>query len=280
MPHGSRGYRTGGGAAEAPPGDGTINFRKDHDVALAAVTVADFGPVAASDLALGDVAVVADLLSTTGTSLSVEQQISGTVVPSAEAALSSTVVADMTNLRQTSAAASITQLTIDYSRTPGAASVVETQVGGRTDWTNDASATGLPDGSNATIAGNLLGARGGQLEFSYADFTDKDMLDVSSVVLRFYVSQSGTLLANGSLQLKWRKVSTDSWTVLETITGNVASLSTPRVFDVTSSYTAPVPSDLNGIETAVSFSAAVAQTYTAACDAVTLSVAASTVEAL
>lgn len=96
----------------------------------------------------------------------------------------------------------ILQATYSVSGAYPANAVTETNRGGRTDWTNDSNATGAVNGTTATIAGSAAGARGGQLEFDFPNFPNKDSLTISSVAVDFYVSQSGTIANNGLLHLR------------------------------------------------------------------------------
>lgn len=105
-------------------------------------------------------------------------------------------------------------------------------------WTNPANAQGLNTvTSTATMAGDVAAARNGVLQALYANFTGKSDLAISLVRLHFYVSSSGTVANNGNLRLYWRADGATTFagaTLLEAITGDVSSLSTPRTFVVTS----------------------------------------------
>lgn len=169
----------------------------------------------------------------------------------------------------------VVQITFDLTSTTGAATVAETAVGGRTDWANDSNATGLPDAVTATIAGNALAARGGQLEFTYADQSGAHSeLTISSVTLLFRVSQAGTIGANGDLRLLWRK--SGAFVTLQTITGDVALADISHV--ITGSITSWA--DIDAIEAAVRFESALGETQTATCDAVSLVVVASVTDVI
>ena len=174
-------------------------------------------------------------------------------------------------------AAEIVQITYDLVHTSGANSVTETAIGGRTDWTNDTNATGVRNGTNASIAGNAAGVRGGQLEFGFADLVNKAELAITSVTLKFYVRQAGTVLNNGDLKLKWRK-DAGAFVVLETVTGDINDLAAGRSFDISASITGW--SDLDALQAAVSFEAALGELQTADCDAVEVVIVATVTDAL
>lgn len=152
--------------------------------------------------------------------------------------------------------------------------VSETAVSGRTDWANDANATGPVNGTTATIAGNAAAARGGRLDFDFPNFPNKASLTVTSVAVDFYVSQSGTIAGNGDMRLL-----TDTggagFVIRETITGDVSNLVTPRTFTVTG---ITAFSQLDSFRAAVRFEATIGETQTAAVDAVVLRVTASATE--
>lgn len=102
-------------------------------------------------------------------------------------------------------------------------------------WTNPGNAIDGTDGKHngtvATRAGQVLSATDGTLTLDYPNFANKSTMTITSVKLHFYVQQAGTVLNNGGLILR------DGATVLETITGDVNSLTTPRTFDVTAAHT-------------------------------------------
>lgn len=165
------------------------------------------------------------------------------------------------------AGARLGRFRVDWERDAGADTVVQAAVNGRSDWQDVANAAGDPDGVTATIAGNALGARAGDLQFGFADFSGKDDLDLDQIRLVFHVAQAGTTLGNGDLQLRWRRTSSHPWEVLETITGNVDSLAGGRAFDLPDQA---LVSNLNGFQASVRFTADLGQIYTAQCDAVRL----------
>lgn len=168
----------------------------------------------------------------------------------------------------------VVRTSVDLIHRAGGNAVTETAVGGRTDWTNDANATGRDNGTLASFAGSALGARGGQLEFDYANLTGKGALTISAVRLHFYVRVAGTVLNNGDLRLGWLK-SGGAFTELETITGDVDSLTAPRTFDITASITGWA--DLDGLRTMVRAESSLGEVWTADADAVELEVVAASV---
>lgn len=160
----------------------------------------------------------------------------------------------------------------DLVHRSGASAVSEEAVGGRTDWASDANATGDHNGSDATIAGNALGARNGRLVLDFADFPNKHLLIIDSVKLHFYSNQAGTIANNGDLKHQWRRATGGAWTTLATHTGNVDFMTTPQTFDITASIGSW--KDLEALQAGVEFNAAVAELQTAAVDAVEIEIVA------
>lgn len=174
----------------------------------------------------------------------------------------------------------IVQVTYSLTKRTGGNAVTETAVGGRTDWASDANAisgtNGIHDGSNATFAGNLLGARGGQLELSYPNSVGKSELTITSAKLYFYGSVSGTLLNNADVQLKYDIGA--GFVTLETITGDADFSATPKVHDITASLNTWAKFD--ALRAAVSASSAAAETWSATLDAVEIEILASRTDSL
>lgn len=173
--------------------------------------------------------------------------------------------------------AKIAQIKYDLTHRSGSNAVTQSAIGGRSDWTNIANAQAKHDGSVAQIVSNTLGARGGRLDCAYADFVNKTVLAITSVKLNFYISQSGTLLNNGSMLLRYWNGS--SIVTLETITGDVSNLTTPRTFDVSAAINtwALLNSLIAYVE--VSYPLAVTQ-ITGQCDAVEVEVVAALTDTL
>lgn len=155
--------------------------------------------------------------------------------------------------------------TISLTHNSGATAVAQSAVGGRSDWAATGNAVGMASNASvATFAGNTLAARGGQLDLDYVDFANKQSLTITKVELRFYVAQAGTVLGNGTLQLKWSKGGAQL--LLEAITGNVDNLAAPRVHDITNQITSW--NDLNALKSHVSTSTPGGNTHTASLNAV------------
>lgn len=170
----------------------------------------------------------------------------------------------------------IVQVTYNLTKRAGADAVAETAVGGRTDWASDASATGIHNGGNATFAGNLLGARGGQLELSYPNSVGKSELTITSGKLYFYGSVSGTLLNNADVQLKYDVGA--GFVTLETITGDADFSATPKVHDISAALN--TWGKFDALRAAVSASSAAAETWSATLDAVEIEILANRTDAL
>lgn len=161
----------------------------------------------------------------------------------------------------------VARVSFDLTRRVGGNAVAETAVGGRTDWASDANVisgtNGLHDGSVATFAGNALGARGGQLELSYADSVNKTELVISSVKLHFYGRVFNTSLNNADVQLRWSKGG--AFTTLETIAGDSDFRTTPKTHDITASIAGWA--DIDALKTAFRADAAALETWQAEADA-------------
>lgn len=163
-------------------------------------------------------------------------------------------------------AASIIQIKYDLVRRVGANAVTETAVGGRTDWTADADAVGLHNGVQASMTGNALGARGGQLELSYPDALNKSELTITSATLHFYGNTTGTVLNNADVRLLYDVGA--GFVLLETITGNADFTVTPKSHDISAALDTWAKHD--ALRAAVFASAALGETWVARCDAVEL----------
>lgn len=134
---------------------------------------------------------------------------------------------------QAKAGFKVTETFVRLQRYVGAASIVQEAVGGRSDWANPNNATGINNGVNATFAGNALGARGGRLVGSYAASVDKAALTITLVQMRFHVSQSSTVLNNGTLRLGYR-INGGGDVLLAAITDNQNYIGSSLQFDLTS----------------------------------------------
>lgn len=165
----------------------------------------------------------------------------------------------------------ITRTSVVLVHTSGATSVTESGTG---DWLNETNALGAVNGTIATIAGQTGQTKSRYMYLSYADFANKSALTIRKVELRFYVRQQGAGLNTGHLELLWRK-NGGAMTSLETITGDVNGLTTPRTFDITSGVSSW--SDLDGLESIVQFESGPTELHSASVDAVLLYVEADSV---
>lgn len=246
-----------------------LNFRGDTPVGLTATPRIDMGPVAEQPVGLAVEQAPWTVASRVPVGVTASGRADLTSSPPAPVAAQVTPRIDMGPVAHQPVAGRVTHFIADVTRLDRPANVTETSTGGRTDWTNDANATGYHDGTVATITGNAVGSRGGQLELSgYRPVAGKNDMTLDVAELRFYLAVSGTLLNNAEVRLLWRPGSTGAWTVLQTITGDVAALTTPIVHSIRPSLS--VPSDLTTIQAAVSMQAAALETYTVQLDAVEL----------
>ena len=134
-------------------------------------------------------------------------------------------------------------------------------------WTNPNNATGAPNGSNATVSGSLISGVDATLDCVHDAVGTKDPLDIDKVELRFYASQTGTLLGNGDLRFYWR-IGAGAWQLLAQYQNDVNFLTNPDVHDVTGSVTDW--DDIRDIETRVRAIYGLGDVLiSAACDAVT-----------
>ncbi len=133
----------------------------------------------------------------------------------------------------------ITQISFSLSNLAGATGVSSSSV-----WTTPTNATGIHNGSTADFVGNIAAPRDGTLSFQHiVSFPNKESLTLTSVLLNYYIMSEGTILNNGDLRLQ------DGPTILETITGNVDALTSPRSFERLSQYT--TFASLTGIQPSV-----------------------------
>lgn len=146
-------------------------------------------------------------------------------------------------------------------------------------WASEANAisgtNGLNDGSSAVFTGNALATRNGTITLNYPDSATKLDLVISSVILRFYMSTAGTVLNNADVQLKYNIGA--GLVALETITGDVASLTTPRSFDITSAVIAggvqaTIWGRIDALLAQVTCDAALAETWTCNLDAIVVEI--------
>lgn len=165
---------------------------------------------------------------------------------------------------------------VNLTANRAANAVVEEEVGARTDWANDANATGPVNGSVATITGNSLGSRGGRLVLSYPANVGKDALTITKVELKFHISQAGTSLGNGSLRIGY-EINGGARIELAAFTADVDALVTPQTFDITAAV-GGVWSRIPTIKTYVEFDTAALNTSSASVDAVLVHIQANRTE--
>ena len=177
---------------------------------------------------------------------------------------------------QTKPAMNITQVKYDLVSVKGSNSVTESAVAGRTDWVNDANAVGVQDATEAQFDGSALGARGGRLDFSYANYVNKTELTITKVELHYWLSTAGTVLNNADVQLQYDIGA--GVVTLQTITGDVSA--TPaQVHDITSAIGGDW-SKLDALTTHVRCDAAIAELWQCQLDAVEVRVEATKTDAL
>lgn len=213
--------------------------------------------------------VGAQVAENVGVATSLLGAVGDVAKPAMNAAIQQTTVADLARPQETPAF-EIVQIKYDLNRRVGGNSVTETAVGGRTDWINDANMPGLHNGAVASITGNATGARGGQLELSYADSVNKGDLTITSAKLHFYVSLTGSALNNADFRLKYDIGA--GFVTLETITGNIDNMTTPRTYDLTGILTTWTQYD--SLRAACYADAAIAELWTANVDAVEVEIVA------
>lgn len=127
----------------------------------------------------------------------------------------------------------IEQLTFDLTHRRGAASITEVLVGD-SGWINESNAAGEPNGGFATLP-NPTGVanRFGTLVGAHDDFVGKSSLTITAVRLRVYIRVAGTVANNAEVAPEYDLGNATAITILETITGNVDSIASPRVYDLT-----------------------------------------------
>jgi hypothetical protein len=168
----------------------------------------------------------------------------------------------------------VQQVTYAYTGTRNGSGGTGYVVATRNDWTSPANAAGARNGTLSSFAGNALGARAGGVDVTLPGITGKTALAITSVKLRFYARQAGTVLGNGTLKYGY-KTSAGTRVQLAAPTGDVDGLTTPLEHDLT----ALVGGDWNAFGTVlagayVEASTAVLNTHTADLDAVELVVTA------
>lgn len=134
-------------------------------------------------------------------------------------------------------------------------------------WSNDANAAGVTNGTNATFAGSLTSAQAGTLVLNYRDFPDEGLAayTITNVRLRFYSTQSGTVLGNGTLNHRYR-LGAGAWVILETFTADKAvALSEYNLTGTITTW-----AQLDSLAAGANFSTALANVSTGTLDAIEL----------
>jgi len=166
---------------------------------------------------------------------------------------------------------------IDLTGTYGAASAVNTTVSGAA-WTNPTNAQGAKNGTLSSHAGSATSAQDAHLTFTPPAVTGKDALTLTKVEAWFWISQTGTTLANGNLRL-WTGTAANPEAVLHlTTTGNIDNLTTPLVYDITSRFS--TWASLSDFRARVRHTSTLGQTHTGNVDAVELVVTATRTDLL
>lgn len=183
--------------------------------------------------------------------------------------ITSKVAADLNELSLTGLVSGTSTVDVDTGTVTrnysfGSDDVFQTNVSGREDWQNIANAEGNNNGSNATLTGNALEARGGRLNMDYENLADYTTFGftVVSAHLDFYTTQSGTTLGNGDLGHRYN--TGGAFTTLDTFTGNVTN--NPVSYDITSAITSQLA--LNNLRAYVQTSYGIANFSVATCDAI------------
>lgn len=103
---------------------------------------------------------------------------------------------------------------------------------GADNWQNPDNATDLRDGAEASRSGSV-GGQTGILRLDYADPTGGGLstFTIDLVELRFDTRQTGTALNNGGLHHEYRLDPADSYTVLQSFTGDIDN--NPATYDIT-----------------------------------------------
>jgi hypothetical protein len=199
-------------------------------VLLATVLSAIAGAVSTGvTVSLGTVSALGGYL---GAGISTALTVSGSVLQSVRPGFTTSSVLTMTTPPAQTPAFDVVRLTVDLTGTYGAA----TQSGG-SGFTNPTNALGAHNGVSATHAGAATSSPA-SLQLAYPSFPNKDSLTITSVIAKVYYNQTGTTLNNGVLACSLLKGGA-AGTIVASVsdTGNVDFMTTPRSFDVTSSFT-------------------------------------------
>lgn len=121
----------------------------------------------------------------------------------------------------------------------GAVSAVQVAYNSRSDFSNVNNATGLADGSVASLSSGLLSQTRGRIVLGYQMLPSSyEYFEIQQVVIRFYCRLSLTIAVGvSSMILYWRKNSEEDWTQLQQISlaliGTADYLSSPAEYDIT-----------------------------------------------
>lgn len=259
----------GGGSGGGAPA--AINFRKDIETGIAMQSRLIAKQPQSVGFAVEQAPATLNRLQEAG--VAVETFASGTSNNAQAVGFAQGSVLTMNNLPEGIAGFG-QQQTIDYVGSKFIATA--TNIGSE-NWTNVTNAQGENDGANATRAGQVLNATDAQIRGQMDSVGTKDPLNIDRVELRYYVSQTGTALNNGGLELDYRIGSSGAWTNLATYTNDQNFLTTPDAYDITSAITGW--NDIRAIEIRVRCNLAIAtSTVTCNCDAVLLHLEASLIE--
>ena len=169
-------------------------------------------------------------------------------------------------------------VTYNLTATWPAASVTPVTTAG-TAWANPANAVGAANGTLASHPGSLTAAQAARLHLFFpAPFT-KTALTVTKVEVLFWYSITGTVLANGDVQLTYGTVANPFATLLTApITGDANTLTVPQVFDLTPLLPNLAWSTIADLAVAVRHDAAAAELHVCNVDAVALRITATTTQ--
>ena len=266
---------TGSGTAVAPA-PGSSNTRSDVTPAIALtqrMTVLH-GDDLGAGVAVAQGPLTARIAQTPG--IAITENVTGTPVVAQTPALVLTQRFAQSGIVQTPALEMV-QVTYNLTKLTGGNAATQTAVGARSDWASIANATGSNNGTNATFAGDALGARSGRLDLAYANVTGKTDLTITLVQLLFYGSVAGTGLNNADVRLEYDLGG--AVTTLETITGDATFSATPKTHDITAAV-GGLWSNIDALNTHVRAESALGELWTANLDAVMVRVLANVTDPL
>lgn len=265
--------RLPGGPGGVGDGDGRASFLPTvrPGVALSAVASLLIGSTPSVGAALS---AVARALVPTTAGVEVAASVSGSLrTEEVETGVELDVVAVNPTGARTESGAEIVQIT--YAATRRRGGVTLTNLGGNA-MTNPNNALGLRNGTTATGAGNVLGARTYSIELSNYSVVPLDGFTFLGAELHYYLNQSGTALNNGGLTVGYT-TALAPYVQAAAFAGNVDYLTDPYVVDLGTS----VPwASLGGIKTRAGTSTSALNTSAIAIDAIEIVVYATRTDAL